>query len=63
MVDDSVDDGIISDEGDDSHLASAGRTDKRIYLINFSDHLGPAPRWDLRALLLKKGLDSCLAGR
>ena len=37
----------VFDEGDDTHLASAGRTNKRVYLINFADHLGPASGRDM----------------
>jgi len=33
---------MIFDEGDDMYLASAGRTNKKVYLINFADHLSPA---------------------
>ena len=47
-----VDDGVISDEGDDSHLALALGTNQGIDLIDLAGHLGPAPPWDLPSLLL-----------
>jgi len=42
MADDLIDGLRVFDEGDDTHLALAGRTNKRVYLINFADHLSPA---------------------
>ncbi len=42
MADDLIDGLRVFDEGDDTHLASAGRTNKMVYLVNFADHLGPA---------------------
>lgn len=54
MADDLIDGLRVFDEGDDTHLSSASRTQQRVYLINFVDHLGPAPAWDSRAFLLGK---------
>jgi hypothetical protein len=40
MADDPVDGLRVFDEGDDTHLSSASRTQKTVYLIDFSDYLG-----------------------
>ncbi len=42
MADDSVDDLVIFDKSDDSHLSSTARAQQRVCLIDFTDHLGPA---------------------
>jgi len=42
-----VNDLRIFDEGDDTHLASEGRANKRVYLMNFVDHLGQASGRDM----------------
>jgi len=47
MADDLIDGLRVFDEGDDTHLASASRTQQRVYLINFADHLGPASGRDM----------------
>jgi hypothetical protein len=75
VVDDSVHRRIVREEGDDLHLtalmepltllheyckAAALRAEHRIDLVNFTDHLGPAPPGDLRSLFLD---DDQLPGR
>jgi len=47
MADDLIDGLRVFDEGDDTHLSSAGRTNKRVNLIDFSDHLSPASGRDM----------------
>jgi len=42
VVDDLVLHGIVGEEGDDAHLASALRTDHGVNFIHFTDHLSPA---------------------
>jgi len=52
VADDSVDHGILGEEGDDLHLASASRAEHRIHFIHFADHLGPALARDGPELVL-----------
>jgi hypothetical protein len=55
---------MIFDEGDDTHLASAGRTNERVNLIDFSDHLRLASGRDMIFPFNEQrmeGRDSCLA--
>ena len=52
MLDDPVHHGIVGEEGDDAHLAPAQRAEQWVHLMDFSDHLSPAPAWDPRAFLL-----------
>jgi hypothetical protein len=65
MADDPIDGLRVFDEGDDTHLSSASRTQQRVYLIDFSDHLGPAFGRDMADLFLNdrrmEGRDSGLA--
>jgi len=42
VADDPIDHGIVGEEGNDAHLALAFGASKRVYFINFADHLGPA---------------------
>jgi len=42
VIDDTVDHGIVGEEGDDAHLAAALRAEHRVNLIDLPDHLGPA---------------------
>ena len=41
VANDLIDDLMVFDKGDNPHLASAGRTEQRICLVDFSDHLCP----------------------
>ena len=52
MADDPVHRGIVCEEGNDAHLASAPGAEQGVHLMDFSYHLGPAPAGDPRALLL-----------
>lgn len=42
VADDPVDGLRLFDEGDSTHLASAGRTKHRIQFVDLADHLRPA---------------------
>jgi len=42
MADDPVDNFVIFDKSDDSHLSSTARAQQRICLIDYTDYLGPA---------------------
>jgi len=46
VLDNSIDDGRVGEESDDAHLTATLRADHRVNLIDFSDHLGPAPGRD-----------------
>jgi hypothetical protein len=50
--DDPVHCGIIGDESDHSHLATACRTYERINFIDLADHLCPAFGRDMMVLFL-----------
>lgn len=52
VVDNPVHNGIVGDEGNSAHLCLALRTGQGIDLVDFPDHLSPAPAWDSRSLLL-----------
>jgi len=42
VADDPVDNFVIFDKRDDSQLSSTARAQQRIYLIDYTDYLGPA---------------------
>ncbi len=51
VSDDLINDFMILDKRDNPHPTPTLRTDKRAYLINFSDHLSPASGRHKRSLI------------
>jgi len=52
VIDDPVHHGIVGEEGDDFHHATALRAEERVNFVHLSDHLSPAAAGDSWAFFL-----------